>query len=169
MSASAAVSSSASIWWTPNSLLSILGWTFLVLRRKHAGEETGAAAVGDDDDVCTRYLVMPSLAFVVEDDPYQADAKGDEGHETAYGFTWNGEGNTGLVPFLIDNRYTGNPFADGASEKTGREYEVCEKDCDFEYATSRVKIESNLTRSRIDDEFEHQKQPDVHTEGVDAP
>ncbi len=165
------VTSSTSSRWPSNALLAALVWLFFLIGCEHSGEETWPTAVGNYDDVGSSDLVVPSLSFFIEDDPDDADAKGDSSDESSDHLAGNDDCDSWFVAFLVNYGYTGDPLPDSAAEDASRDDEVCEKDEDIDDGGLDAKdVEDTFTaaKDRSDDEHDHQQDSDVDCEGVGA-
>ena len=146
-------------------LTGLVRWCF-VPGREHSTEESGSAAVGDDNDISSGHFVVPSLMLCIEDDPDDSDAEGYRGDEATDDFARDGDGDAWFVAFVVDDGDTGDPFAKRASEEAGRDDEVSEKD---EYVDdSGLRAKYATTGDRSDHEDDHQENTDVDGEGVEA-
>ncbi len=104
--------------------------------------------------------------LVVEDDPDDPDTEGNCGYEAADDFPWDGDGDARFVAFVVNDGDAGNPFSKRASEETGRDDEVCEKDKHIDDPS--LCAEDAAAGDRSDHENDHEKDADVDGEGVET-
>ena len=163
---SAAIPAFASGRRSSDALLTgLVRWCF-VPGSEHSTEESGSAAVGNDNDISSGHFVVPTLMLCIEDDPDYPDTKGYRGDEATDDFARDGDGDAWFVAFVVDDGDTGDPFAKRASEEAGRDDEICEKDEHID--DPGLRTEDATARDRSDHEDDHEEDTDVDSEGVEA-
>lgn len=138
---------------------------------EHSGEEAWSAAVGNYDDVSSGDLVVPPLSFAVEDDPDDADAKGDSRYESPDHLAGYGYRDSRFVAFLVNDGYAGDPFPNSATEDTGRDDEIGEEYEDINYGGLDVQYTEYAfvaAENWPHNECHHEQNPNVDCEGVDT-
>lgn len=152
--------------WAADALLTGLVRLCIVPRCKHSTEEPGPSTIGNDNDESSGHFVVPTLMFLVEYDPDDSDAEGYCGDEATDDFARDGDGDARFVAFIVNDGYASDPFSKRASEKAGRDDEVCEKDEHID--DPGLGAEDATAGDRGDHENDHEKDADVDGEGVET-